>query len=142
MGGIGEWPHRRRVKSAGVPALIFGEVELSYDQLAVRVDRLANGLHERGVRAGDRVAYLGNNHPALVEAMFGVTLGGAILVPLNTRLSVPELAYMLRDSGAGTLFFAGDLEARARAESFIRALDSSGAQVPETDLFAGLRNGA
>ena len=115
MGGIGEWPHRRRVKSAGVPALIFGEVELSYDQLAVRVDRLANGLHERGVRTGDRVAYLGNNHPALVEAMFGVTLAGAILVPLNTRLSVPELAYMLRDSGAGTLFFAGDLEARARA---------------------------
>ncbi|MBO0707994.1 MAG: long-chain fatty acid--CoA ligase [Candidatus Dormibacteraeota bacterium] len=113
--GIGDWPHRRRVKSAGVPALIFGEADLTYDALAARVDRLANALHDRGVREGDRVAYLGNNHPAFVETLFGVTLLGAILVPLNTRLSVPELAYMLRDSSARSLFFAGDLEERARA---------------------------
>ncbi len=112
--GIGEWPHRRRVKSAGVPALIFGDRELTYDALAGRVDRLANALRSRGVCEGERVAYLGNNHPAFVEALFGVTLLGATFVPLNTRLSVPELAYMLRDSGARTLFFAADLEERAR----------------------------
>lgn len=112
---VGEWPHRRRVKSAGVPALLFGDDELTYDALAGRVDRLASALRGGGVREGDRVAYLGNNHPALVEALFGVTLLGAILVPLNTRLSVPELAFMLRDSGARTLFFAADLEDHARA---------------------------
>lgn len=113
--GIGEWPQRRRVKSAGLPALVFGEERLTYDGLAARVDRLAGALQDRGVTKGDRVAYLGGNHPAFVETLFGVTLLGAILVPLNTRLSVPELDYMLEDSGARTLFFAPDVEEPARA---------------------------
>ena len=131
------------MKSAGVPALIFGDDELTYDALAGRVDRLANGLRGRGVREGDRVAYLGNNHPALVEALFGVTLVGAILVPLNTRLSVPELAYMLRDSGARTLFFAGELEERARvAAGEAGAVDLVGVDDAGPDGMAALIAGA
>ncbi len=113
--GIGDWPHRRRVKAAGVAALILGDEELTYDELADRVDRLAVALAGRGVRKGDRVAYLGNNHPAFVETLCAVTLLGAIFVPLNTRLSVPELAYMLENSGARMLFFGAGLEERARA---------------------------
>jgi fatty-acyl-CoA synthase len=129
MCGIGDWPHRRRVKSAGVAALVFGEDVLTYDALADRVDRLANALRERGVRRADRVAYLGNNHPAFVEAMFAVTLLGAVFVPLNTRLAVPELAYMLENSGARMLFFARELETRARAA----AGDAGGVEVVGVD---------
>src|SRR5688572_3940217 len=105
---MGDWIHRRRVKSAGRPAVLWSGGERSYDELAERVDRLANALAARGLGAGDRIAYLGGNQVSFVEALFGTTLLGAIFVPLNTRLSAPELAYQLADSGAALLFVADD----------------------------------
>ena len=63
--GIGSWLQRRRPKSGTKTALIAGDRELSYDQLADRSARLANALRDRGVAKGDRVAYLGENHPVL-----------------------------------------------------------------------------
>ncbi len=115
--GIGAWPRRRAVKSAGHPAIVFRDSAVTYDELATRIDRLAAGLRERGVRFGDRVAYLGNNHPSFVEALFASTNLGAIFVPLNTRLSGPELAYMLTDSGATVLVHSSALEPLAAAAS-------------------------
>ncbi|HLU63912.1 MAG TPA: long-chain fatty acid--CoA ligase [Protaetiibacter sp.] len=113
--GIGDWIHRRRVKSAGSPALVWNDGELTYDQLAERVDRLANALRDRGVAPGDRVAYLGDNHPSLVETLFAVTLAGAIFVPLNTRLSVPELEYQVNDCDARLVVSSATLAANSRA---------------------------
>ena len=69
-----------------------------------------------GIRAGDRVAYLGPNHPAFVETMFGVTALGAVLVPLNTRLAARELSYMVVDAGVDTLVWHAKLEETAREE--------------------------
>ncbi|MFP3547711.1 AMP-binding protein, partial [Rhizobium sp. SIMBA_035] len=89
--GVGSWLHRRRIKSAAKVALISGERTLSYAELADRADRLADALHNRGVRKGDRVAYLGENHPSFVETFFACGLLGAIFVPLNTRLTAHEL---------------------------------------------------
>jgi fatty-acyl-CoA synthase len=114
---IGTWPLRRAVKSSDHPALEFRDTAMSYAELAERVDRLAAAFHARGVRFGDRVAYLGNNHPSFVETLFATTLLGAIFVPLNTRLSVPELEYMLEDSGAMLLVSGSALEPRASAAS-------------------------
>ncbi|HVU91877.1 MAG TPA: long-chain fatty acid--CoA ligase, partial [Jatrophihabitans sp.] len=68
--------------------------------------RLAHALRELGVGAGDRVAFLGPNEPALAETLFACGLLGAVFVPLNTRLAVPELAYNLDDSGAETLIWS------------------------------------
>ena len=68
--GVGDWVHRRRVKSAGLAALIHRGHVISYDELAERIDRLAGAFAARGIRKGDRVAYLGNNHPAFVESLF------------------------------------------------------------------------
>lgn len=113
--GIGDWIHRRRVKSAGSPALVWNDGELSYDELAERVDRLANALRDRGVAAGDRVAYLGDNHPSLVETLFAVTLAGGIFVPLNTRLSVLELEFQMNDCDARLVVSSGPLAANSRA---------------------------
>jgi len=111
--GIGTWIRRRAVKSRGFPAIVFRDDEITYEQLAERIDALAAALRERGVEKGDRVAYLGNNHPSLIESMFASTMLGAIFVPLNTRLSVPELEFQLADSGAGVLISAGSLERQA-----------------------------
>jgi fatty-acyl-CoA synthase len=121
--GIGGWLRRRAVSSAGAVALVFRDREVTYEHLAARVDRLAAALEERGVTAGDRVAYLGNNHPAFVESMFASALLGAVFVPLNTRLSIPELSHQLVDCGVTVLISAAALEpvaAGAAAEAGTR----------------------
>jgi fatty-acyl-CoA synthase len=113
--GIGTWIHRRRVKSAGGEALVHGGVGMTYEQLADRIDRLANGLTERGIGAGDRVAYLGENHPAFLETLFATALLGAVFVPVNTRLAPPEIQHALSDSGAKILVHSPELAAAATA---------------------------
>jgi fatty-acyl-CoA synthase len=111
--GVGSWLHRRRAKSGPKAALISGADTVSYAELANRTDRLANALRNRGVAKGDRVAYLGENHPSFVETFFACGLLGAIFVPLNTRLAAPELQFQLQDSGARLLINAGALDALA-----------------------------
>ncbi|MDJ0458503.1 o-succinylbenzoate--CoA ligase [Arthrobacter sp. NQ7] len=117
--GVGSWLHRRRAKSGAKTALLSGAgtaaAALSYGELAERADRLANALRDRGVAKGDRVAYLGENHPSFVETFFACGLLGAIFVPLNTRLAPPELQFQLQDSGARLLVHADALGALASA---------------------------
>ena len=111
--GIGTWIRRQRVKSADKVAILFRGRETTYPQLADRIDRLASALRDRGIVEGDRVAYLGNNHPSFIEALFATTLLGGIFVPLNTRLSPAELAFQLGDCGAELLISGASLEERA-----------------------------
>jgi fatty-acyl-CoA synthase len=121
--GVGTWIHRRRVKSAGKLALISGGTGISYDRLAERIERLANGLASRNVSTGDRVAYLGENEPSFLETFFAVTALGAIFVPLNTRLAAPEIAFALDDSGAVLLVHAGAMsEVAEQACAEVRGL--------------------
>ena len=108
--GVGTWIRRRRVKSAGKPALICDGAAVTYDLLAERIDRLAAALAARNVSKGDRIAYLGENEPPFLVTFFAVTALGAIFVPLNTRLAAPEIAYMLHDCGAVLLVHADALK--------------------------------
>ena len=101
--GLGNWIHRRRVKSAGRPAVTGMGLSYTYDQLAERIDRLATALEDRGLKPGDRVAYLGNNHPAFLETLFAAGTLGAVFVPLNTRLAPPEVQFALQNSGTDIL---------------------------------------
>jgi fatty-acyl-CoA synthase len=117
QGGVGDWIRRRRVRSAGHAALIFRDEPIAYDTLADRVDRLAAALQDRGIAPGDRVAFLGNNHPSFIEAMFATLRVGGVFVPLNTRLTVPEIAYMLGDSSPRLVFATSPLEPLAAAAS-------------------------
>ena len=64
--GIGNWIRRRATKTPDTPAIVFRDEEITYRALAQRTDRLAAALAARGVRKGDRVAYLGGNHPSFV----------------------------------------------------------------------------
>ncbi|HKP07285.1 MAG TPA: long-chain fatty acid--CoA ligase [Microbacterium sp.] len=113
--GIGSWIHRHRVRWAGKLAVVSESGDLTYDELAGRIDRLADALGRRGVRRGDRVAYLGENHTAFLETLFAATSLGAIFVPLNTRLAPPELTYALNDSGARILIHDAPLATAAQA---------------------------
>ncbi|MFF6876074.1 long-chain fatty acid--CoA ligase [Streptomyces sp. NPDC012474] len=103
--GLGSWPARRARKTPHRTALIHGDTTRSYAGLYDRTTRLAHALRDRGVRRGDRVAYLGPNHPAYLETMFAAGTLGAVFVPLNIRLAGPEIAYQLADSGAKALVY-------------------------------------
>ncbi|MFF5442059.1 long-chain fatty acid--CoA ligase [Streptomyces achromogenes] len=104
--GIGSWPARRARKTPDRIAVVHEDREVTYRQLHERVLRLAHALRTLGVARGDRVAYLGPNHPAFLETLFAAGALGAVFVPLNTRLAAPELAYHLTDSGAAVLVHA------------------------------------
>ncbi|MEV8308689.1 long-chain fatty acid--CoA ligase [Streptomyces flavidovirens] len=107
--GIGSWPARRARKTPHRTALIHQDRHVTYAGLHDRTTRLAHALHDLGVRRGDRVAYLGPNHPSFLETLFAAGLLGAVFVPLNTRLAAPEIAHQLTDSGARTLVHAPSL---------------------------------
>ncbi len=109
--GIGSWLAIRAAQNGTKIALVDGPsgARTTYAELQQRSVELAGSLFRAGVRQGDRVALLSTNRPAFMEVVFGVAKLGAILVPLNYRLSPAELAYMLADSGAGTLFVSPDL---------------------------------
>ncbi|MEV4805583.1 long-chain fatty acid--CoA ligase [Nonomuraea sp. NPDC049421] len=104
--GLGGWPARRAMMTPERTAFVFDGRSVTYAEVHDRTTRLASQLRASGVGAGDRVAYLGRNHPAFVETMFAAHLLGAIFVPLNFRLAAPEVAYMLDHSGAETLIYA------------------------------------
>ncbi|MGW0188425.1 acyl-CoA synthetase [Streptomyces sp. NPDC003362] len=101
--GVGSWPARRARKTPYRTALVHGEKSTDYRTLHTRTTRLAHALRARGVGRGDRVAYLGPNHPSYLETLFAAGTLGAVFVPLNTRLAAPEIAYQLADSGAKAL---------------------------------------
>jgi fatty-acyl-CoA synthase len=85
-------------------ALIFEEEEILFGEFGDRIRRQATLLREAGVCVGDRVAYLGFNHPALLETLFAAQALGAIFVPLNFRLTAEELTFIINDAGIHTLF--------------------------------------
>lgn len=113
--GVGGWIRRRAATSAQHSAIEFRGAATNYAQLSTRVDGLAAGLRALGVGFGDRVAYLGNNHPSFIESLFATTMLGGIFVPLNTRLSIVELAQLLEHSGSSILISTIELEPKAAA---------------------------
>ncbi len=100
---VSGWFAARAARSPDRRALTFEGQAWTYRQLLDRVDRLAAGFQEHGVRHGDRVGYLGANHPAILETMLAASRLGAIFTPLNFRLTGPELSYIVADAGLHTL---------------------------------------
>jgi fatty-acyl-CoA synthase len=84
-------------------AIVYEDRQFSYSEFAAEATRLARALMSSGIAPGDRVAYLCPNIPEMLVANFGVPLAGAILVPINTRLSAEEVLYICDDSGARML---------------------------------------
>jgi fatty-acyl-CoA synthase len=108
-----QYPHRT--------AVVCNQDRFTYVQFADRARRLAGALRENGIQSGDRVAFLGTNCHRLLEAYYSVLEAGAVLLPLNIRLTSSELAYILNDSGATILFVE---------KQFLRLVESFRKDVP------------
>ena len=89
--------HARR-QHANRIAVIDGERQLGFEELAVRCGRLGAALRAMGLERGDRVAILAANGHRFLEALYGVPANGMVLVPLNTRLAERELGAIVEDS--------------------------------------------
>jgi fatty-acyl-CoA synthase len=100
---LGNWLAQRARRTPHRRALTFEGTTWTYGELQERIDRLAGGLRAHGVNHGDRVAFLGFNQPAFFETMFAAARLGAIFVPLNFRLTGPELQYIIDDAGVHTI---------------------------------------
>lgn len=135
--GLGSWIARRARMVPDATALIFEGRRHSYAELNVRITRLAHALRGLGVRRGDRVAYLGTNHPAFLEALFATGAIGAVFVPLNTRLAVPELSFIVRDSESRVLVYARELE--HTVSGVAREVEVAALVVVESDGSFGFR---
>jgi fatty-acyl-CoA synthase len=106
--GLGSWAARRARTSPERVAVVHEGRALTYAGLHDRVLRLAWALRGLGVRTGDRVAYLGGNHPSLLETLLACGTVGAVFVPLNTRLATPELDAIVRDCVPSLLVHGAD----------------------------------
>ncbi len=85
-------------------ALIDGDLRLRWHEVQAQVEELANGLAAAGLRPGERVALVLGNSASFVIITFALARLGVIAVPIGTRSSAPEIAYMLQDSGSCALF--------------------------------------
>lgn len=94
-------------------AIICGGHRLTYTEFDQRCNRLSASLLRLGVRSGDRVAFLSPNCHRLLEAYYAVPQIGAVLLPLNIRLTLPELISILRDAAPRLLFYAPEFAAEA-----------------------------
>src|SRR6185503_15920039 len=86
------------------PAVVSGGRTFTYAEHHERIRRLAGALTQLGVGPGDRVATLLPNVIAMLELHYAVPGIGAVLVPLNTRLTRDDYAYILEHSGAELVF--------------------------------------
>jgi fatty-acyl-CoA synthase len=101
--GLGNWLYQRALRTPHRKALSFEGTTWTYAELQQRIDRLASALRANGVCRGDRVGFLGLNQPSFLESLFAAARLGAIFVPLNFRLSGPELSYIINNAGVHTM---------------------------------------
>jgi long-chain acyl-CoA synthetase len=92
------YPHR--------VAMWDGDVRHTFAELGRRVNALVGALKAKGIGQGDRVALLDVNSHRFAEAYYACAQAGMVFVPLNSRLALPELKYILNDCGAKALLLS------------------------------------
>ncbi len=108
--GVGSWIERRARVAPDHVALVHGDHAWTFGELAGRIRRLAGGLRRLGVGPGDRVAWLGPNHPAFLEAFFASGLLGAALAPVNHLLDAAQIHAVLEDTEPTVLITHGSVD--------------------------------
>jgi fatty-acyl-CoA synthase len=84
-------------------AVVDGDLRLTYGQLFDRCDRWSLALQKLGVKQGDRVAYIAPNTHSQLESFYAVPQIGAVLVPINYRLTADDFSYIVNHCGATVL---------------------------------------
>jgi fatty-acyl-CoA synthase len=124
-----EFARRARELYPEREALVDGDLRLTCSEFFERCDRWSSALQKLGIRQGDRVAYIAPNTHAQLESFYAVPQIGAVLVPLNYRLTADDFAYLINHSGARIVC--------AHSE-YLDAVDSIRSQLPNVDSFVAL----
>ena len=95
-----EFARRARRLYADREAVVDGDHRWTYAEFFDRCDRWSSALQAMGIRHGDRVAYIAPNTHAHLEAYYAVPQIGAVLVPINYRLTPNDFVYLINHSGA------------------------------------------
>jgi acyl-CoA synthetase (AMP-forming)/AMP-acid ligase II len=98
-----EFARRTRALYGDREAVVDGALRLSYAQLFDRCDRWSAALQRLGVGRSDRVAYIAPNTHAQLESFYAVPQIGAVVVPINYRLTADDFAYIIGHSGAAVV---------------------------------------
>jgi fatty-acyl-CoA synthase len=96
-------------------ALHFHGTDWTYAMLWERIEEATRMLASNGVAKGDRVAFLGYNHPDMLVLLFALARLGAILVPLNWRLTAAEHRVIVGDCAPRLLLYEDEFKAHADA---------------------------
>ena len=100
-----EWLRQRTLISPNRLALVFREERWTFADLDRRVSGTVSRLRAAGVRPHDRLALLAGNGPGFVQMVHAAPRLGAVLVPLNTRLTGSELMWQMKDSEPSLLVY-------------------------------------
>ena len=95
-----EFMRRARRLYAQREAVVDECLRLTYEEFFARCERWASVLQRLGIAKGDRVAYVAPNTHAMLESFYAVPQLGAVLVPINFRLTADDFAYIINHSGA------------------------------------------
>ena len=124
-----EFARRTRKLYPEREAVVDGELRLTYEQFFARCDGGSAALQELGVKQGDRVAYIAPNTHAQLESFYAVPQIGAILVPVNYRLTADDFVYLINHSGAKIVCAHSD---------YLDAIDGIRSQLPTVGAFVAL----
>lgn len=95
-----EFARRAARLYANREAVVDGPVRLTYAEFLAHCDRWSHALQRLGVRPGDRVAYIAPNGLPQLASFYAVPQIGAVLVPINFRLTAADFSYIINHSGA------------------------------------------
>jgi fatty-acyl-CoA synthase len=116
-----EFVRRTRRLHAAREAVVDGALRMTYAQFFERCDRWSAALQKLGVGPGDRVAYIAPNTHAQLESFYAVPQIGAVVVPINYRLTADDFAYIVNHSGARVVCAHADyLEAVDRVRDIMK----------------------
>lgn len=142
---VPNWLEQRAYSSPRHPAVIYEGRAISYGELAGRVAVVSGRLRHLGVCRGDRLALLMANRPEFVEILHAAARVGAVVVPLNARLSPTEIAQQLADCKPRILFYDSttrDTVAALRDESKVQGPKSNVPALQAISVDRDLQGGA
>jgi acyl-CoA synthetase (AMP-forming)/AMP-acid ligase II len=124
-----EFARRARKLYGNREAVVDGDLRMTYEQFFDRCDRWSAALQALGVKKGDRVAYIAPNTHEQLESFYAVPQTGAVLVPINYRLTPEDFVYITTHSGAKVLCVHPD---------HMEAVDSVRSQLGTVEHFVAL----
>src|SRR5260370_34826475 len=98
-----EFGRRARKLYGEREGVVDGDLRMTYEQFFSRCDRWSAALQGMGVKKGDRVAYIAPNCHQQLESFYAVPQIGAVLVPINYRLTPDDFVYIVTHSGSTVL---------------------------------------